>query len=316
MALIKKSTEIALPTTVKMMIYGQAGTGKTSLALSAPKPLLLDFDNGVKRVNINHLNGVDIVQVTSWKEIQQLINQEAASLAPYQSIVVDTVGKMMDFIIAYKVGTRQPQLREWGNINQEFTWFTRALSSLNKHIIFIAHRDTRKEGDATVFIPALREKNYNAIVTDLDLLGYLEMKSERGIQQRTITFEPTDRNDGKNTCNLPATMNLPITVDRNGNTVGNNDFIQKEIISRYADMLAQKVKLQAEYNELMTDLAGQIDAITDVDGVNAFIKVMQSVKHVGSSKEKTWALLCVKAQSLQLTYDNKKKQFCNNANAE
>ena len=52
MGLIKKSTELTFPSTVKMMIYGQAGMGKTTVALSAPKPLLLDFDNGVKRVLI------------------------------------------------------------------------------------------------------------------------------------------------------------------------------------------------------------------------------------------------------------------------
>ena len=47
MSLIKKSNELVIPTTVKMMIYGQAGMGKSTVALSAPKPLLLDFDNGV-----------------------------------------------------------------------------------------------------------------------------------------------------------------------------------------------------------------------------------------------------------------------------
>mgnify|MGYP000647606054 CR=1 FL=1 len=91
---------------------------------------------------------------------------------------------------------------------------TRTLSSLKKHIIFVAHRDTRKEGDDTVFIPALREKSYNSIVTELDLLGYLEMKSERGVQRRTITFDPTSRNDGKNTCNLPSVMEVPTILTK------------------------------------------------------------------------------------------------------
>ena len=44
MSLIKKSNELVIPTTVKMMIYGQAGMGKSTVALSAPKPLLLDSD--------------------------------------------------------------------------------------------------------------------------------------------------------------------------------------------------------------------------------------------------------------------------------
>ena len=65
MSLIKKPSELAIPSTVKMMIYGQAGMGKSTLALSAPKPLLLDFDNGVKRINMSNLEGVDIVQITA-----------------------------------------------------------------------------------------------------------------------------------------------------------------------------------------------------------------------------------------------------------
>ena len=213
MSLIRKSTELSIPTNVKMMLYGQAGFGKTTVALSAPSPLLLDFDNGVKRVNDSHLQGVDIVQVTSWNDMKELMNE---NLSAYQSIVVDTIGKMMDFIISYKCGTRQPQIRDWGGINQEFSWFVRCLSDLNKNIIFVAHRDTRKEGDDTVFVPALREKSYNSIVTELDLLGYMEMRNENGRVKRTITFDPTNRNDGKNTCNLPSVMEVPTIIDAQG----------------------------------------------------------------------------------------------------
>lgn len=129
MSLIKKSTELSILTNVKAMLYGQAGFGKTTVALSAPMPLLLDFDNGVKRVNDSHLQGVDIVQVTSWNDMKVLMNE---NLSAYQSIVVDTIGKMMDFIISYKCGIRQPSIRDWGGINQEFSWFVRCLSDLNK----------------------------------------------------------------------------------------------------------------------------------------------------------------------------------------
>lgn len=55
MTLIRKASELSIPNTIKMMIYGQAGMGKSTLALSTPKPLLLDFDNGVKRINMSHL---------------------------------------------------------------------------------------------------------------------------------------------------------------------------------------------------------------------------------------------------------------------
>lgn len=278
MSLIRKSTELNIPTNVKMMIYGQAGMGKSTVALSAPKPLLLDFDNGVKRMNMAHLENIDTVQVTSWNDVQLVLQED---LSVYQTIVVDTIGKMMDFIITYKCGTRQPSIRDWGGINAEFSWMTRTLSSLKKHIIFVAHRDTRKEGDDTVFIPALREKSYNSIVTELDLLGYLEMKSERGVQRRTITFDPTSRNDGKNTCNLPSVMEVPTILDKNGNPTTKNDFISTRIIAPYLTMLQSKKAEQEAYNKVLSDITGRLELVADAASANDFIAHIDDFNHVG-----------------------------------
>lgn len=309
MGLIKKSNELVIPQTVKMMIYGQAGMGKTTVALSAPKPLLLDFDNGVKRVNLAHLENVDIVQVDNWKEIQQLLQQDQADLAPYQTIVVDTIGKMMDYIITHCCGTRQPQIKDWGRINQEFTWFTRALSSLNKHIVFVAHRDSRKEGDETVFIPSLREKSYNFIVTELDLLGYLEMKSERGVQSRTITFDPTSRNDGKNTCNLPSVMQVPTILNSKAEPTAPNTFITEKVINPYLTMLDVKAEERRKYDELIDSITEDVNNITDAQSANDFAARIKEYKHIGSSMAKARSLFGAKVKELGLVYDTENKTY-------
>ena len=306
MSLIRKSTELNIPTNVKMMIYGQAGMGKSTVALSAPKPLLLDFDNGVKRMNMAHLENIDTVQVTSWNDVQLVLQED---LSVYQTIVVDTIGKMMDFIITYKCGTRQPSIRDWGGINAEFSWMTRTLSSLRKHIIFVAHRDTRKEGDDTVFIPALREKSYNSIVTELDLLGYLEMKSERGVQRRTITFDPTSRNDGKNTCNLPSVMEVPTILDKNGNPTTKNDFISTRIIAPYLTMLQSKKAEQEAYNKVLSDITGRLELVADAASANDFIAHIDDFNHVGSSKMKASMMLAAKAKELGLIFNKETKTY-------
>lgn len=309
MGLIKKSNELVIPQTVKMMIYGQAGMGKTTVALSAPKPLLLDFDNGVKRVNLAHLENVDIVQVDNWKEIQQLLQQDQADITPYQTIVVDTIGKMMDYIITHCCGTRQPQIKDWGRINQEFTWFTRALSSLNKHIVFVAHRDSRKEGDETVFIPSLREKSYNSIVTELDLLGYLEMKSERGVQSRTITFDPTSRNDGKNTCNLPSVMQVPTILNSNAEPTAPNTFITEKVITPYLTMLDVKAEERRKYDELIDAITEDVNNITDAQSASDFAARIKEYKHIGSSMAKARSLFGAKVKELGLVYDTENKTY-------
>ena len=284
MGLIKKSNEIAIQRNVKMMVYGQAGMGKTTLALSAPKPLLLDFDNGVKRVNNAHLDdSIGIVQITKWAEVVQLLTQEQADLQEFETIVVDTFGKMMDFIIAYRCAGRQPRVQDWGTINNDFKWFVATLSSLNKHVIFVAHRDSRKEGDDTVFIPALREKNYNSIVTELDLLGYVEMRNENGVQKRTITFDPTSRNDGKNTCQLPGVMIIPNILDGYGQSVAPNNFITTQIISKYQSMIAVKEEAVKKYNAVLEEIKVGVDQITDANGANHFIAHIRDYAEHGNS---------------------------------
>ena len=287
MSLIKKSNELVIPTTVKMMIYGQAGMGKSTVALSAPKPLLLDFDNGVKRMNMAHLENIDTVQVTSWSDVQQVLQED---LSAYQTIVVDTIGKMMDFIITYKCGGRQPSIRDWSGINAEFSWMTRTLSGLNKHIIFVAHRDTRKEGDDTVFIPALREKSYNSIVTELDLLGYLEMKSERGVQRRTITFVPT-------------------ILDKNGNPTAKNDFITAKIINSYLGMLAAKKEAQEKYDKVIEEIKESIEFITDAKSANEFASHINEFEHVGSSLMMARSLFAAKVKALGLVFNKETKIY-------
>ena len=306
MSLIKKSTESNIPTNVKMMLYGQAGFGKSTVALSAPMPLLLDFDNGVKRVNDSHLQSVDIVQVTSWNDMKVLMSE---NLSAYQSIVIDTIGKMMDFIISYKCGTRQPSIRDGGGINQGFSWFVRCLSDLNKNVIFVVHRDTRKEGDDTVFVPALREKSYNSIVTELDLLGYMEMRNENGRVRRTITFDPTNRNDGKNTCNLPSVMEVPTIIDVQGKPTAKNDFIATRIIAPYLGMLQAKKAEQEAYNKVLSDITGCLELVGDAASANDFIAHIDDFNHVGSSKMKASMMLAAKAKELGLVFDKNTKMY-------
>lgn len=309
MSLIRKSNELQIQTTVKMMIYGQAGMGKTTLALSAPKPLLLDFDNGVKRVNENHLNdSVGIVQVTCWQDVLNVLNED---LSDYQTIVVDTVGKMMDFIIAFKCGQKQPKVQDWTAINTEFKNFVDRLSGLGKHIIFVAHRDTRKGAkDDTVYIPALREKNYNSIVTELDLLGYLEMKNEQGYVKRSITFDPTDVNDGKNTCMLPGVMFLQTILDKNGKPTGKNDFIEKQIIAKYQQMIGNKQAKVDEYNKALAEIEESISTITDAGGANHFLQHIGEYSGFGNSLiMKARDLFGKKVKALGLVYNKESKQY-------
>lgn len=292
MSLIKKPNELDVQTKIKALIYGQAGMGKTTLALSAPKPLLLDFDNGVNRVNFEHQK--DTVQIKSFQEALDVLNED---LSEYESIIVDTIGKMMDFIITKVCGSSNPRIQDWGRINQEFTNFVRIASSLNKNIIFIAHRDVRKEGEENVFVPAVREKTYSAIVTELDLLGYMDMN--KNIRQ--ITFNPTSKNDGKNTCNLPALIAIPVVVDDAGSGKQNN-FVESVIIGTFNKNQSQRKEMVEKYASVIETIKADISAIKTPEMANKFVADINTYEHVGSSLQQAKTLVHAKATELGYIY--------------
>lgn len=300
MTLIRRPYELYVQTRIKAMLYGQAGTGKTTTALSAPKPLLLDFDGGVHRVNYGHQ--CPTVQINSWEEANEVLKED---LSEFESIVVDTIGKMMDYIISYVCNGGIPQIKDWNRINQEFATFVRNINSMDKNVIIVAHRDVRKEGDDNVFVPALREKSYTAIVSELDLLGYVEMKGN----DRTITFNPTSRNDGKNTCNLPALMKLPNVVDQKTKGALENTFLQRQIIDPYVANLQQRLTEAKKYESITLQLREDIQLITDALSAKDFTDRIESYEHVGNSKLYAKQLLQAKLKELKLKYNAQTKEY-------
>jgi len=302
MTLIRKPNEIQVQTKIKALVYGQSGTGKTTLALSAPKPLLLDFDGGASRLNTEHR--VDTVQIKTWAEVNQVLSED---LAAYETIVVDTVGKMLDCIITSVCAGRIPRIQDWGSINNTFSTFCRTLSGLNKNIIFVAHRDNRKEGDNNVFVPAIREKSYNSIVTELDLVGYIESREGK----RVITFDFSDRNDGKNTCNLPQFMGVPSIVDNTGKVTGKNVFFTTQIIQPFVARLKAQAEMVENYTALTEEIDEDVACITDDASANDFMaRVMVGKKypHIGASKQFAKTKFLAKVTELELSYNKTTKQ--------
>lgn len=307
--LIKKPQELNLQAKLKILLYGQAGVGKTTLSLSAPKPLLIDCDGGVHRVNFGHV--ADTVQVETFDDVLNVLKED---LRPYESIIIDTGGKLLDFMAEYiikrnsKMGKANGTLtlQGYGERKAEFSNFCKKISLLNKHLIFVAHRQTQQEGDDFRYVPLFGGSNYDALVTELDIVGYMEAQGKK----RTITFDPTSRNDGKNTCNLPSIVEVPTVVDEKGNAI-DNIFLADKVIKVYIDRLHQNMELKKEYDDLIEFVSNELSAIDNVTAYNDFMGKVPELKHVGSSMLKAKELLLKRAKELNLTYNKELKQYEN-----
>lgn len=309
MSLIRKKTELVYQPKIKMLIYGSAGAGKTTLALSSPKPLLLDCDNGVHRVNYDHQ--CDTLQVENYEQVLEVLTKE--DLSAYETIVIDTGGKLLDYM-AVSIIRNNPKmgkangtltLQGFGARKAEFGAFCKLVSSLNKHLVFVAHRKTQNENDDKLrYVPLFGGSNYDDLVTELDLVGYLELDGRK----RVITFDPTDRNDGKNTCNLPATIELPVTVDTNGHGLGNT-FVTDSVIAPYCKRIEENQKIGKAYDAIIAAFAQELSGAKDAKGLNDCLGGIAKQKHVGSSEVKCKQMLMAKSKELGIDYDKAKKCF-------
>lgn len=312
MSLIKSAAELEIQPTIKALIYGMAGIGKSTISLSAPKPLLFDFDNGVHRVNFNHLDGVDTVQIKSYDDMITVLDTE--NLKSYETFVIDTGGKLLDYMGEYiikrnsKMGRSNGMLtlQGYGERKAMFKALCSRISLMGKHIIFVAHRETRQEDDDQVrYVPLFGGSNYDSLVTELDIVGYMEANGRK----RTITFDPTSRNDGKNTCNLPPIVEVPTILDENGNPTAENNFIKDFIIEPYKNRI-QIVKAEAEkFNNIMSEIDEQIELITDAQSANDFVSRIDSFEHVGTSKVLAGKKLYTKTKKLGLKFNKEKNEY-------
>ena len=224
MSKIKKKNEIELPKTIVGCITGVCGIGKTTLALSAPKPLLLDTDNGIHRVQSEYR--VDCVQVKSYEDILEVLEED---LSDYETIVIDTLGELVNFMLKYfadkdkslitRGGTYN--IKIWGFIKQEFQNLKLKLQLLNKHLIFVSHVREDKDGENKVYRMDVAGSTSETVTKILDFLGFCEMLGK----SRSVSFTPSARFYAKNSIELNDYLEIPQLK-----TGDKNDFLTKEVI--------------------------------------------------------------------------------------
>jgi len=296
MSLIKKPNELIINPSVKSLIYGQPGSGKSTLALSAPSPLLLDFDGGVHRVNPKHQ--VDTVQITQWNEAVDVLKED---LSAYKTLVIDTAGKALDFmnraIIAEnpKLGNRDGAitLQGYGVRKQKFINFLGQVSIMGKHIVFVAHDREDKDGDIRFMRPELGGSSANDLIKEMDLVGYMQMIDKK----RTISFDPNEKFYGKNTANLGASI---ILKDLNSDGQHNDQLSQ--IIDQYVATVRDKKKIGKDYTELVEGFKNILLEVKDENGLDGFSETIKNTTHIWDSKVIAGSLFKAKLSDLGLKF--------------
>lgn len=299
--LIRKPSELKTPNTIKALIYGQPGIGKTTFAISAPRSLLLDFDGGVHRVN--PLHQVDTVQIESWENCLEVLTYD---LKAYRTLVIDTAGKMLDYMGVYLIA-KNPKLGKangaltlqgYGERKAEFIAFLKRVSLMGKHIVFVAHDREEKDNDQKIIRPEIGGSSAGDLIKELDMVGYMEAIGKK----RTISFDPCEKYYGKNTCGLESLMDIPELKD------SKNEFLSA-IIDRYNEAIESRKQLVSDYEDLMDLIKEQLEDVTDAETANEYVTWLGQLQHVWDSKLQGGILIRDKAIEIGLVLNKVSKKY-------
>ena len=162
---------------LRLAVYGEPGAGKTTLALSFPRPLIISIDNGLEGGAVfQSLDGAEKWMPINWKDLNALYFwiKKQISEKGYESIVLDSIT---------------------------------SLAMLIRHEALLQEASKRDAGQALEELFAVTQPDYNKVATALEmyLLKLVQLSDIFGVHivlTANVREPDTDKGQTKRTFDL------------------------------------------------------------------------------------------------------------------
>ena len=137
MAIKVKRSGQALADAVKILTYGMAGAGKTSLIPTLPSPIVLSAEGGLLSIQDADVPFIEIDSMATLKEAYTwLTTSDEAN--QYQSVALDSISEIAEVVLnTEKKATKDPR-QAYGAMQEQMADIIRAFRDLPKHVYMSA----------------------------------------------------------------------------------------------------------------------------------------------------------------------------------
>jgi len=292
-----------------MIISGSPGTGKTTMALSAPNPIIIDFDKGISRVKAQHRKPA--IMVSTYEEV--LTDIQSPDMKEFETIIIDTGGSFITFLQEWAMRTNPSQSRQkngaislkgFGAVKSEFVRFTNMLQyTFSKHIIYIFHTIEQKDKDITKQRLLCEGAARDIVWQPCDIGCYLQIIGD----DRVAGFTPTEEYFAKGCYGVSGLHKLPRLDDHTS-----NDFLT-QLFSEMQHNLANETTIfedaKEKYQKAMNEGKQAVEEIVCADSANAFTQALGMIEHALTSKAEIGVIAKAKIKELGLLWDKDSKMW-------
>lgn len=296
---IKKPSEMNFSDKKFMVIIsGQPGLGKTTLALSAPAPFLFDTDNGVARIKAEHRCVTS--SVAAYTEL--LDDMESAEYQEAETAVIDTGGTLVQLMKDWARKTDAKAAKDgramYGVIKSEFDrlcWKIR--SQDKKHLVVVFHTTEQSKGDTIQTRLSCEGSTKDIVWTPADFGGHMFMMGSK----RMIGFTPTEEYFAKGCFGVSGVKQVPDLKDGQPNTFLTDLFqsAQESINQEMERYSADK----AAYQAALERGKALIESVADPDSALATKAALSGMEHALTSRAELAAMFAKKLKEVRLKWD-------------
>lgn len=130
---------------VKVLVYGQAGAGKTSLIPTLPNPITLSAEAGLLSIAAADLPYIEIATIADLRDALAWVSgsEEARE---FESVALDSISEIAEVVLnAEKKATKDPR-QAYGAMQEQMSDLIRAFRDLpGKHVYMSAQLSQQKD---------------------------------------------------------------------------------------------------------------------------------------------------------------------------
>lgn len=156
MAIKLRSTGEAGAINVKLLVYGQAGAGKTSLIPTLPNPVILSAEGGLLSIADTNLLFVEINDLADLREAYQWLTKSKEAEG-FESVALDSISEIAEVVLnAEKKATKDPR-QAYGAMQEQMADIIRGFRDLpGKHVYMSAKLEkTQDEMGRVLYAPSM-----------------------------------------------------------------------------------------------------------------------------------------------------------------
>jgi phage nucleotide-binding protein len=137
MAINVKTTGSLSANGVKVLVYGQAGAGKTSLIKTLPNPIVLSAEGGLLSIQDADLPFIEIGDMETLRDAWKWIT-ESAEAREYQSVALDSISEIAEVVLnSEKKATKDPR-QAYGAMQEQMADIIRAFRDIPARHVYMS----------------------------------------------------------------------------------------------------------------------------------------------------------------------------------